>query len=75
MRVHRKVWVWWGRWWAVQFYAHWSFGIGVHLDCTRPYFDLHLGTFIVSVGRNPVITAHTDKHRGSCRGFFFEPIL
>lgn len=75
MRVHRKVYVWWCRWAAAQVYLYPHFSLGLHIDFKRPYVDLHLGPFILSVGDNPVLTNHADRHRGSCRGFFFEPVL
>ena len=75
MRIHRKVWIWWGQYWAVQIYLNWYFSLGVHVDLRRPYADFHIGMLIVSVGDNPAITNHADTHRGSCRGFFAEPVL
>lgn len=76
MRLHRKVWLWWGRGWAMQLYLYPHVSLGVHVDFKRPYIDLHLVWLTASVGRNPVITQHADRHRGSCRGFLFEePVL
>ena len=75
--MHRKVWLWWGAFWAAQIAAGHYFSIGVHVDWARPYVDVHLGWLIVSVGRNPVLTAERDRLRGSCRGFLFldSPLL
>lgn len=75
MRLHRKVWLWHGRWWAVQLYVNKYVSLGVHIDWGRPYLDLHLGLFIVSVGYRPEITLEVDAQRGSCRGFLIRPVL
>lgn len=76
MRLHKKVWMWYGRWWAVQLQRGAYFSLGIHVDWARPYIDFHFWQFIVSVGNNPVLTYYRDKHRGSCRGFLTEtPIL
>ena len=76
MRVHRKVWLWHGRGWAVQLYLAPYLSLGVHLDLARPLLDLHLGWFIVALGVRPEITNAVDRERASCRGFRFdEPVL
>jgi len=77
VRLHRKVWLWWGPWWAVQLYRARYASLGVHMDFRMPYVDLHCGWIIVSIGRNPVITNERDRLRGSCRGFLFRdsPVL
>jgi len=68
MRLHRKVWLWHGRWWAVQLQRGGYFSIGIHLDWDKPYLDLHLWQFIMSIGNNPVMGHWQDRTRGSCRG-------
>jgi len=77
MRLHRKVWLVWGPWWAVQFYAGAYLSVGAHLDLRRPYLDLHVLWFIISLGRLPVLTNELDRHRHTCRGFLFRdsPLL
>ena len=76
MRMHKKVWLWWGRWWAVQIQRGQYVSLGIHVDCGKPYLDLHFGWCIASIGNNPVMTYLRDKHRGSSRGMFTEtPIL
>lgn len=77
MRVHKKVWLWWGKWWAVQLYRAPYVSLGVHIDFRRPLLDLHIGWLIVSFGRNPIRTAKADERRSTCRGFLFadDPIL
>ena len=76
MRLHRKVWLWYGRWWALQLQWGRYFSLGVHLDFYKPYLDLHFAWFIVSVGKNPVMGHLRDQQRGSCRGMMAQtPIL
>lgn len=77
MRLHAKVWLWWGSWWAVQFYRAGYVSLGVHVDLRRPYIDLHVLWLIASVGRNPGFTDEAEWKRGSCRGFITQdrPVL
>lgn len=77
MRMHRKIWLWWGSWWAVQLYVNRYVSIGVHLDWQRPLLDLHLGWFIVAIGDEPVRTPTADAQRRGCRGFVIQdtPVL
>jgi hypothetical protein len=77
MRLHRKIWLWWNNWIAVQFYWHASLSLGVHVDFTRPYVDFHFMWATLSIGRNPVMTNLKDRYRGACRGFLFQdgPVL
>lgn len=77
MRRHRKVWLWWGAWWAIQFYRAPCLSFGLHLDFAMPYADVHFLWLTISVGRNPVVTNERERNRGSCRGFLFrdDPLL
>ena len=77
MRIHKKVWLWWGPRWALQFYRNKYVSFGIHLDFFRLYIDIHFLWFILSFGDNPVITSENERFRGCCRGFLFEddPIL
>lgn len=77
MIAHRKVMLWWGRWWAVQLYLDWYISVGLHIDFRRRYLDIHFLLLIFSVGDNPVITNERDRLKGSCRGFLFRdsPLL
>jgi hypothetical protein len=76
MRLHRKVWVWYGAWWAVQLYVNRYVSLGVHLDWRRPVLDLHLGWFIVAVGVLPALTPAAEAQRHTCRGFLIDrPVL
>lgn len=77
MRVHRKVWLWFGPRWAVQLYLAPYISLGVHIDLRRPYIDLHLLWLIVSLGADAVLTPHKDRYRWSCRGFVMpdDPVL
>lgn len=74
MRFHRpfrRVWICWGRGWAVQFWPEPYFSLGFHVDPRRPILDLHFGWLIVAVGRSAHITELRDRHRHTCRGFLF----
>lgn len=76
MRMHRKVWLWWGSWWALQLYMNRYLSLGIHLDWGRPVLDLHLGWLIASIGAHPVQTEPEDAQRHSCRGFLIQrPVL
>ena len=76
MRTHRKVWLWWGPWWAVQLYVNRYVSVGIHVDWGKPLVDLHFGWFIVALGRDPVHTPVGEAHRSSCRGFLIDrPVL
>ena len=71
-RLHRKVWIWVGRWWAAQLiWIPWEFGLGVWIELRRPLVDLHLLWFTVAIGRHPALTDERWKRRHSGRGFFY----
>ena len=76
MRMHRKVWIWYGAWWAVQLYVNRYVSLGFHFDWRRHLLDLHLLWFIVAFGDHPVQTPIEDAQRRSCRGFLIgKPVL
>lgn len=77
VRYHAKIWLCWGRWWAVQFVSNEWFSLGLHLEPRRPLLDLFLGPLTVSVGRHPLLSDARTKHRHSGRGFVYDgdPIL
>lgn len=68
MRLHRKVWLWYGPWWAFQIQRGQYVSAGIHVDWGKPYVDVHFGWGILSVGKNPVMGHWQDRTRGSCRG-------
>jgi hypothetical protein len=74
MRLHRKVWLWWGRWWAVQFdrsgLSH-EFPVGLRPDWGRPMVDFYVGPFTIAFGRHAVYTDPRTRHWDSCRGMLF----
>ena len=73
MRLHRKVWLWWGRWWAVQLTLmadEWS--AGVRLNVPRPMLDIYLGPLTIAFGRHAVYTDPRTREWDSCRGLLFE---
>jgi hypothetical protein len=74
-RLHRKIWLWSGEWWALQLYINRYLSVGVHVDCQRPLIDIHAGWFILALGRRPEITLDADAQRQSCRGFLIRPVL
>lgn len=72
MRVHRKVWLWWGRWWAVQFTRQWDeYSCGVRLNVRRPLLDFYLGPLTLAFGRHAVYTDPRTRTWDSCRGMLF----
>jgi len=77
LRVHKKVWLLYNSWFAMQYQGGRYFSLGIHLDWDKFYIDFHFWKFIISIGNNPVLTPERDRHRGSCRGFLFpdDPIL
>jgi len=76
LRVHRKVFLWWGGWWAVQLVLGEIGGFGVRPVLTRPLLDIYLGPLTLAIGRDPYLTEWMDRHRESCRGFVIdEPVL
>lgn len=75
MRLHRKVWLWHGRWWAVQLYVNRYLSVGLSIDWHRPLLDCYLGWFTVALGYRPEITLEADAQRQSCRGFLIRPVL
>lgn len=72
MRIHHRVWLWWGRWWAVQFVALWDeVALGMRCNLRRPVLDLYLGPLTIAVGRHAVYTDERARYRDSCRGMLF----
>ncbi len=72
MRLHRKVWLWWGRWWAVQFTRMADeASLGVRVNFRRPLLDLYFGPLTVAFGRHAVYTDPRTRHWDSCRGMLF----
>jgi hypothetical protein len=68
-RLHRKVYLWWGRWWAVQVVTMFEVALGVAFHWRRPMLDIYLGPLTIALGRNAVLTDQHDRLRGRCRGF------
>ena len=61
-----------GSWWMIQWSFDGWFSIGLHVDFRKrinstsnapygPYIDIHLGCFILSVGRNPAHSGELDR--------------
>lgn len=70
-RIHRKVWLAWGRWWAVQVYLFPQFSLGVRFE-TRPLLDIYVGPVTLALGRHPLVTDQYARFADSCRGFVFD---
>ncbi len=68
-RLHRHIWLAWGRWWAIQWAPAEWLQLGFHAEPKRPLLDLFLGPLTVALGRHPVLTDPRYKHRHSGRGF------
>ena len=67
-----RVWIAWGKWWALQMYLYPCVSLGIHIDVSRPVIDLHFLFFILAIGPEAAITGQADRHRHSCRGFLFK---
>ena len=74
-RLHRKIWLWHGEWWAVQLYVNRYVSFGVHIDFNRPLLDVHFIWFTFALGYRPEITLEAESQRQSCRGFLIRPVL
>jgi hypothetical protein len=71
-RIHRKVWLWWGRWWAVQLVRQWDeWSLGVRLNLRRPMLDCYAGPLTIAFGRHAVYTDPRTRTWESCRGMLF----
>jgi hypothetical protein len=75
VRIHRKIWLWYGKHWAVQLYINRYISLGIHLDFQRPLLDIHFFWFTFAFGHRPEITPSVDAQRQSCRGFLIHPVL
>lgn len=72
MRLHKKVFLWWGKWWAVQLTLmldEWS--LGVRLNVKRPLLDLYFGGLTIAFGKHAVYTDPRTRTWDSCRGMLF----
>lgn len=70
-RQHRKVWLAWGRWWAIQVIWLPEFSFGIRVEPRRPLVDVFLGVATIAVGRHPVLTDPRTMHRHSGRGLLY----
>ena len=68
-QLHRKVWLAWGRWWAVQIVAAPEVSLGLHVEPRRPLLDVFLGPVTIALGRHPVLSDPRVAQRHRARGF------
>jgi hypothetical protein len=70
-RLHRKVWLAWGRGWAFQVQLPVTLALGIRLELSRPMLDLYVGPATLALGRHPLLTDESVRTADSCRGFVF----
>lgn len=69
-RLHKKVFLWWGRYWAIQWvFPDDGFSLGFRIEPRRPLLDLFIGPLTMAFGNHPVLTHPRTKDRHACRGF------
>jgi hypothetical protein len=68
-RIHRKVFLAWNRWAAVQFVFKLEIALGVAFHWERTMLDIYLGPLTLAFGNLPVLTNMHDRLRSRCRGF------
>jgi hypothetical protein len=70
--IHRKVWLWWGPWWAVQWVHMWDeASLGIRFNWQRPLLDLYFGPLTIAFGKHVVYTDPRTAQWDSCRGMLF----
>lgn len=70
-RLHPKIWLAWGRWWAFQIQMPVTLALGVRVELARPMLDVYVGPGTLALGRHPLLTSEFVRHADSCRGFVF----
>lgn len=70
--IHRKVYLAWGRWWAIQVVL-WlpELSLGIHVEPCRPLLDIYLPWVSISIGNHPVLSDERYKHLHFGRGFIY----
>lgn len=70
--LHQKVWLVWGRWWAVQVVL-WlpEFSLGFHVEPKRPLLDIYLPWVTIALGDHPVWSDARYKHLHRGRGMLY----
>lgn len=72
MRIHKKIWLWWNKWYAIQFTNMWDeYSLGVRINTKRPMIDFYFGGLTISLGKHAVYTDPRTRHWDSCRGMLF----
>jgi hypothetical protein len=70
MRIHKKVYIWWGSWWAIQFVNQFEWSFGFRIEWRRPLLDIFFGPFTFAIGKHPALTHPIENTRHGGRGFF-----
>lgn len=71
LRLHRKVWLAWNSWVAVQIQMPVTLALGIRVELARPMVDIYIGPLTVAIGRHPCLTDERVRRADSCRGFTF----
>ena len=74
VRLHKKVFLFWTKFLAIQLYINPYISLGIHIDFARPVIDIHFLWLIIAVGKTPQWTKPKDRFRLSCRGFLIEGV-
>ena len=53
VRLHKKVFLFWTKFLAIQLYINPYISLGIHIDFARPVIDIHFLWLIIAVGKNP----------------------
>lgn len=69
IRPHRKVWLSWNRWLAIQIVSLPQFALGLRWIWHQGYAILYLGPLTIALGRHPVLSDPRTATLERCRGF------
>lgn len=67
--IHKKVWIAWNNWLAIQYVGQFEFSLGLRIEPKRPLLDVFLGPVTLSIGYHPVLTDPRMNQYHSGRGF------
>jgi hypothetical protein len=69
VRIHRKVFLWWGRWWACQAMLVPELSLGVRVEWRTPLLALFVGPVTLLIGNYPVLRDVAGSQRYGAVGF------